>query len=320
MNEIFLWGSIFVVSLATLITAARFFTGAAENVGLAFGMSRFAVGVIIVAVGTSLPELVAAIVAVSKDASEIVSGNVIGASISNLFFVLAIASLFSPQTIQLGDQYIMIDLNYMMGAVFLISLMMLDGAVMWSEGLLGLGAYLAYTFYLFRESGDTEKDILLDKAPDEEVPVRTALTKDAAVLLVSAVLIYFGANYTIEALEHIAEGIGVSKAIISVTVLSIGTTLPEVVVSATAARQGKGEIAIGNILGSCIFNALAISGVASLIGTVRVPPEILNLPLPVFAAGTLLFYLLASYKKVSRWEGVLFLIVYVLFVFKVSGN
>ncbi|MCS7014400.1 MAG: calcium/sodium antiporter [Chloroherpetonaceae bacterium] len=318
MSEILLWSVIFVLSLATLITAARFFTVAAEVVGLAFGMSRFAVGVIIVAIGTSLPELIAAIVAVIKDASEIVAGNVIGASVSNLFFVLAVAALFSKQTIQLGDAYILIDLNYMMGAVFLLSLMMLDGTVTLSEGVLGLAAYLAYMFYLFRES-DTEKDILLDQPAEAGQARSTVSKKDVLILVLSAVLIYFGANYTIEALEHVAEGIGVSKAIISVTVLSIGTTLPEVVVSATAAMQDKGDIAVGNILGSCIFNSLAISGIASIVGAIHVPPELLRLPLPVFAAGTLLFYLLASYKNISRWEGVLFLIIYILFVLKVAG-
>jgi cation:H+ antiporter len=318
MGEITLWGIIFVVSLATLITAARFFTNAAEVVGLALGLSPFAVGVVIVSVGTSLPELIASIVAVSKEVSEVVSGNVIGASISNLFFVLALSAIFARKRIELGDQYILIDLNYLLGATFLLALMMLDGKITFIEGMLGLSAYIAYTLYLLRES-NSEQDILLNESVKNTAKSGKVQLKDAAMLVISGVFIYLGANYTIEALEHIADALQISKAIISVTVLSIGTTLPEAVISATAARQGKGEIAVGNILGSCIFNSLAITGVASMVGVVIVPPEILRFPLPVYGVGALLFYLLTLDKKISRWEGILFLIIYVLFILKVAA-
>lgn len=318
MGELLLWGLIFAVSLATLITASRFFTNAAEVVGLALGMSPFAVGVIIVSVGTSLPELIAAVVAISKGSSEIVSGNVIGASVSNLFFVLALSALFAKQRIELGDQYILIDLNYLLGAAFLLSLMMIDGVITLSEGALGLGAYVAYTFYLLRES-NTEQDILLNESVKEAGAKGKVRPQDVGILVASGVFIYLGANYTIEALEHIAEALEISKAIVSVTVLSIGTTLPEAVISATAARQGKGEIAVGNILGSCIFNSLAITGIGTFVGAITVPPEVLRLPLPVYGVGALLFYLLTLDKRISRWEGLLFLVIYALFILKVAG-
>jgi cation:H+ antiporter len=117
--------------------------------------------------------------------------------------------------------------------------------------MLGLSAYIAYTLYLLRES-NSEQDILLNESVKNTAKSGKVQLKDAAMLVISGVFIYLGANYTIEALEHIADALQISKAIISVTVLSIGTTLPEAVISATAARQGKGEIAVGNILGSCI--------------------------------------------------------------------
>jgi cation:H+ antiporter len=318
MEEIALWGIAFVVSLTTLITAARFFTNAAEVVGLVLGLSPFAVGVVIVSVGTSLPELIASVVAVSKEVSEVVSGNVIGASISNLFFVLALSAIFARKRIELGDQYILIDLNYLLGAAFLLSLMMLDGKITLAEGVLGLSAYIAYTLYLLRES-NSKPDILLSESVKESARSGKGHWKDVAVLVISGIFIYLGANYTIEAIEHIADALQISKAIISVTVLSIGTTLPEAVVSATAAWQGKGEIAVGNILGSCIFNSLAITGIASLVGVIVVPTEILKLPLPVYGVGSLLFYLLTLDKKISRWEGILFLIIYALFILKVAA-
>jgi Ca2+/Na+ antiporter len=121
-------------------------------------------------------------------------------------------------------------------------------------------------------------------------------------------------------LEHLAAGFGVSKAVISITVLSLGTTLPESVVSATAALRGKGEIAVGNILGSCIFNVLFVPGIAVLFGNLDVPPEIVRLPLPSYLGASVLFYLLARDKNISRWEGMLFLILYVLFIVQVVGR
>jgi|LakMenEpi03Aug12_release.lakeMendotaPanAssembly.Ray.scaffolds.fasta_scaffold224490_1 cation:H+ antiporter len=105
----------------------------------------------------------------------------------------------------------------------------------------------------------------------------------------------------------------------SATILALGTTLPETVVSIAAARAGRPEIAVGNILGSCIFNALAVAGVAALIGGVDAPPEIVRLPLPCFLGASLLFYLLTQDRRVSRWEGLLFVAGYLLLVAEIAG-
>ena len=134
----------------------------------------------------------------------------------------------------------------------------------------------------------------------------------------TGVLIYLGARFTITALESIALRLGIAPAIIAVTVLSLGTTLPELVVSATAARAGRSDVAVGNILGSCVFNSLAVAGVASAVGPVTATADLLGLPLPVFAAAALLFYLLTLDKRVSRWEGILFILLYGLFVMEVA--
>lgn len=304
-----LWVSIFVASLALLIVAARLFTGAAESLGRRLGMSAFATGVVIVSIGTSLPELLASIVAVRQGASGVVPGNVLGSSLSNLLFVLGMSTVFAPRSIRLGDQYIAIDLNFLLGAAFIIAVVLHDGSVSAMEGILGLFAYCVYLLYLLRAGSP----------PVGDTPPPAFGLRGAATLAASGVLIYLGARYTVESLTHIAAGLGVSPAIASVTLLSFGTTLPEMVVSAAAARQGKGEVAIGNILGSCIFNALAIPGLASLFGPVSVPAEVVAFPLPFYGGAVLLFYLLTQDKLISRWEGILFLILYGLFVAHLAG-
>jgi cation:H+ antiporter len=310
--ELALWFGMFALALTALVVSARFFTNAAETIGLALGMSAFATGVIIVSIGTSLPELVASVLSVRAGASEIVAGNILGASVSNLFFVLGTATLFARKAIHMGDQYIAIDLNFLVGTAFLVALTCRDGRFTLPEGILALCAYGVYVYYLLRE-GNADSE---GAAPKRRASLRP---QEFAILGAAGLGIYVGGNYTILALERLSDLLHISKAIASVTILSVGTTLPEVVISAVAARQGKGDVAIGNILGSCIFNGLAVSGIASFFGTITIPPAVLALPLPVYGGAILLFYLLAQDKKFSRWEGLLFLILYVLFMGEVAG-
>jgi cation:H+ antiporter len=314
--SILTWFGIFVASLCVLILAARFFTRSAESIGVALGMSSFATGVIIVAIGTSLPELISSVIAVSKGSSEIVSGNVIGSSISNLFFVLALTAILAPASIRLGEQYIFIDLHFLIGSAFLLALTAWDGQVSRLEALLLLAGYLIYTVHLLKE-GKPASD---PGDPSTEKARRSPVQgKDLLIVGVSAVFIFLGANYTITSLEVIAGSLGISKSVISVTLLSLGTTLPESVVSITAARQGKADIAVGNILGSCIFNAMAVTGIASLIDPVSFPEELKTLPLPLYLIGVVFFYLLTQDKKISPWEGLLFLLFYIFFILKMGG-
>jgi cation:H+ antiporter len=307
----------FAVSLVVLIAAARSFTLSAERVGLALGMSPFAIGVLIVSAGTSLPELVASIVAASRGSSEIVVGNVLGANLSNLLLVMGAVAVAARRSIRLGEQYILIDLHFLLGAALLAALALRDGTVGRAEGLALLAAYSVYLVYLMRE-GRTEKDLTLG---GEAAAARAASRfprRDLGVLAVTSGLIYLGARYTIASLETVARLAGVGPDLVALTLLSVGTTLPELVVSASAARAGKADVAVGNVLGSCVFNTLAVMGTASLVRPLAATQDLLTLPLPVFGAAALLFYLLTLDKRVSRWEGMLFLLVYALFILEVA--
>lgn len=301
----------FVLSLAVLLIAARLFTDAAERIGVALGLSPFVIGVLIVGVGTSLPELVASVVSVSKGVSEIVSGNVIGANVSNLLLILgATAVAARTRSIDLGEQYIGIDLNFLLGSTVLLGAVMLDGRIGRLEGGLLVAGYIVFAAYLTGETGGLQRTS----------PVRRRVRwLDVAVLVSSAVGIYFGANWTVSNLQSLATGLGVPAAIVSVTVLSLGTTLPELLVSITASRRGQPAMAVGNVLGSCVFNALAVTGVASLVGPVSVPPSLMAFALPFMAGSTLMFYLLTQDKRISRSEGMLFLVAYTVFIVEISG-
>jgi len=173
----------FAAALALLLVAARFFTGAAERIGLALGMSPFVVGVFIVAIGTSLPELVASVLSVRAGASEIVSGNVLGANAANLLMILGAVSVAVPGgRILLGEQYLFIDLHFLLGATLALGTAMADGRVTPVEGALLLVGYGVYVAYLLAEG----RTATADAAQAESLPGRSrAMARDAAVLVAS---------------------------------------------------------------------------------------------------------------------------------------
>ena len=308
----------FAVGLAILLVAAHFFTAAAERIGLALGMSAFVVGVFIVSIGTSLPELVASLLSVRAGTSEIVAGNVLGANAANLLLILGATSIVVPAgRIVLGEEYLFIDLHFLLGAMVLLGATMADGAITPLEGWLLLVGYGVYMAYLAAEG----RTVTADTAQTAQLPARSRrLAVDAAILVAGAVAIYLGGDRTVAALGRLAAALEIAPAIASVTILAIGTTLPELVISITAARRGLASLAVGNILGACIFNALAVSGAAAASGGVEVPTSLRAFALPFVAAASLLFYLLTQDKRISRWEGMLFLVLFLLFMTRMAGR
>jgi len=182
----------FFLGLAILLVAARFFTGAAERIGLAMGLSPFVVGVFIVAIGTSLPELVASLISVRAGASEIVAGNVLGANAANLLLILGAVSVAVPSgRINLGEQYLFIDLHFLLGATLAVATAMIDGMVTQVEGALLLLAYAVYVAYLLAEGRTDAANAA--QAANLSVP-RRRLAQDSLVLLASGAAIYWVAS------------------------------------------------------------------------------------------------------------------------------
>jgi len=307
---------IFIISLVVLLVSARFLTKAAERLGLYFGMSSFVIGVFIVGIGTSLPELVAGVLAGLAGNSEIVSGNILGANISNIFLILGLIAVLSRKGIDLGGGYIMVDLNFLIGSSLMLGLIMMDGEIAFSEGIFLLATYAIYSHFLLR-SGQQP----LVEMNGTNSPIKTVFPfKALLILLASGVGIYIGADHTVKSIIEIAQYLAVPPSLISLTVLSLGTTLPELAVSITAIRQGKTAIAVGNILGSCVFNALVIPGAVSGFGAIQVPEYLIGFSLPVFVVASVLFYLLTQDKKISPSEGLLFLVFYAFFISKAVAS
>jgi cation:H+ antiporter len=260
----------------------------------------------------SLPELISGIIAVNKGVSEILPGNIMGSSISNILLITGIAVVLNKKSITLNSAYIYIDLHFLLGSFMFFYMIAYDGLIDFAEAAIGIIIFIVYSFYLIKGGALAENVTQQKKQP---LP-----SKDILILLICAVGIYFGAEYTIAALEKIAGYMQVPSSIVALTLLSLGTTLPELAVNVSAIKKGKAEMALGNVLGSCIFNALVIPAVASGIGKIHVPDTLLHFSLPVMAACGLLFYLLTQDKKISVWEGLMFVCLYALFIIKVAAG
>lgn len=300
---------VFILALAGLLASAQFFTSAAEKVGHYLKLPPFVIGVFIIGIGTSLPELVSAIFAVNKGVSEIIPGNVFGANVSNIFLVLGVVAALSRSGIELSSRYIMIDLHYMLGTALLLLFVAYDGQIRWTEGLVLSAAFMIHSIYVLRSDSDHSGE----KKEQKSFPA-----KEIGIMLLAGVGIYFSGEYTVSSLEKMALALAIPPSIVSLTILSFGTTLPELVVSLLLIRKNKSEEAVGNVLGSSIFNTTMIPAIASFVGTVTVPADLLSLPIYVFLGATVFFYLLTQDKKISSWEGMLFVLFYVAFILKTA--
>lgn len=289
------------MSLTVLVLASDRFIGAAEKIGLSFGISPFIIGVTIVAFGTSLPELATSIVSVYSGTSEIVIGNVIGSNITNILLVLGLTAIIGKEII-LDFDVMDVDMPLLFASAFLLLFVISDQNVSIFEAILFLTGLVIFLLNSLR--GDKDDDFERSK-----VDLKTWM-----ILILGGVMVYYGANYTIDAIKSISAKVGVSPEIISLTAVALGTSLPEVIVSISAARRGKHAIAVGNVLGSNIFNTYAVMGIPALLGNLVIPADTLKFSAPFMIAVTVLFGLVCISRRISKWEGFAFVLFYAFYI------
>lgn len=315
MSELLIWTAIFIASLYVLIRASEFFTDSAEKIGLFFGLPAFIVGVTIVAIGTSLPELISSIFAVLEGSSEIVVGTVVGSNIANIFLVLGMAAIVSKK-LKITYELLHVDVPILVISAFLFAVMIFDGIFTLPEAIFSLIGIVAYFLYVINTQ-KIHKDVEIKKEMKVKLREKKQLKPMTwVILLISTVFIYFGARYAIESVIKLSSIIGIGTEIIALGAVALGTSLPELTVSIVAARKGKPEIAVGNILGSNIFNTFAVMGIPAFFGVVVIPFGILSFALPMMLIATLLFFFITQNKEVTKWEGYFLLLFYVFFIGK----
>lgn len=306
---LFFWIALFLISLALLIKAADYFTNFSEKIGIALGLSPFIVGVTIVSIGTSLPELASSVLASLSGNSEIVAANVLGSNIANILLVVGVAAIFAGK-LKVKRNIIDLDLPLLVGgSVILLMVLLWDGSISFFEGVISLVAYFIYIRYLMS---------LQSEQKDKNKKPWTKLSfKLIAGIVVSGLVVAVGANYVIESVVKISEILDVGKAVIGMSAVAIGTSLPELFVAISAARKKNYEVAVGSVFGSNIFNGCVALGLPALFAEVNVSPDTVTIALPFFIAATLLFVISGVTKKIYSWEGWIYVLIYILFIGKI---
>ena len=308
--EALTWIGIFLISLFVLIKSSDYFTDIAEKIGLYFGIPQFIVGVTIVSIGTSLPELASSLFAQAAGNSEIIAGNVVGSNIANILLVLGVAAIIGRR-MKISWELMHVDSPLLIISAFLIWFMLRDGLFTLPEGVICILGYIIYVHYTLTSQKTHKSETKVKKPKLQQM--------DFIILALSVVGIYYGAKYTIDAVVSIATLYNIGADIVAISAVSIGTSLPELMVSVVAARKGKAELAVGNVLGSNIFNSFMVLGIPSLFGSIVVGEQLITFALPVMLAATFMYLFSTQIKEVTRWEGWMFLLFYVFFIARLFG-
>lgn len=328
---LWIWILVFLASLFALVKGAEWLLGSAEKIGLVIGMSPFIVGVLIVGLGTSFPELISAFVAVYAGVLDVPVANALGSNIANILLIVGVSAVVG-RGLSVSKSLIDLDLPLLAISTFIFLGVVYDGTVTFVEGLILLVFYSVYLLYtLFHGKDKNIKTELLRLLPSRkkkestpdiafEVPRSKKIdTRDILFLIAGIVLLSIGAKYLVDSLISLSALTGIATGLITLVAVAFGTSLPELLVSVKAARKGDSSVALGNIFGSNVFNILVVVGLPALVSPLVVDQKTLSFGLPVLLIATFLFILSGTSRKVHAWEGILYIFLYLFFIGKLFG-
>ena len=289
-----------VLGFVLLVKGADWFVDGASGIAAKLHIPQLVIGLPIVAMGTSAPEAAVSISAALKGSADITIGNIVGSNILNILIILGLASAIVP--IAVAKSTIRVDIPFMLAITGVLLVLGWDQTITFTDGLIMLvlfAGYLGYMLYMAKKGGE-EGDEIRD------------LTLWQALLytVLGLVLIVWGANIAVDAATALARIFGLSERFIGLTVVALGTSLPELFTSVTAAQKGNADIAIGNIVGSNIFNILFVVGLSAMIVPVPFTPNFRIDTIVAIAAGVMLLLCSLRQKRLVRWHGFAMLLAY----------
>ena len=288
------------IGFCMLVKGADYFVDGAAGIATKFGIPQLVVGLTIVAMGTSAPEAAVSITGAMSGAADIAVGNVVGSNILNILIILGITGVITTVAVQKSTLFI--EIPFMLAiTVVLIFLGLSGNELTFVEGIIFWVLFIIYLVYLY---------ILAKKGTDEEKAEDRPVWKLLLFVIAGGVVVVLGANVSVNAATAIAEAIGISERFIGLTIVALGTSLPELVASVTAARKGNADIAIGNIVGSNIFNILFVLGTSALITPIPYQSNFLVDGIIAVAAGVLLWIATIKNKALGRIGGIVMLLCY----------
>lgn len=275
-----------IIGLALLVYSADYFIDGASSIATRFGMSKFLIGMIIIGIGTSAPEIVVSVFSALENASGLALGNAYGSNIVNILLVLGTTALISPLLIQKG--LVRSDFLILLGITALAIAQVWDGQISRLDSIiliLGLAVFVGWQIYVAKKNPATS-----DNSDDEIASF--SMGKAVAFLIGGLVVLVLSSRLVVWGAVEIAKAVGMSELIIGLTVVAVGTSLPELVSSIIAAKKGEDDMAVGNVIGSNIFNTLAVVGVAGFIAPMSVPAEVISRDIWVMAGVTVGLFIL----------------------------
>ena len=283
-----------------LVKGADWFVDGASGIAVKLRIPQLVIGLTIVAMGTSAPEAAVSISAALKGSADITIGNIVGSNILNILIILGLASAIVP--IAVAKSTIRVDIPFMLLITGVLLALGWDATITLIDGLIMLvlfAAYLGYMLYMAKKGGEEGEEI-------RDMNLWQALL----YTVIGLVLIVWGADVAVDAATSLARIFGLSERFIGLTVVALGTSLPELFTSVTAARKGNADIAIGNIVGSNIFNILFVVGLSAMIVPVPFTPNFRIDTIVAIAAGVMLLLCSLRQKKLVRWHGIAMLLGY----------
>ena len=303
--ELILQIVLLVVGFTMLVKGADWFVDGAAGIAVKFGIPQLVVGLTIVAMGTSAPEAAVSITGAMNGAADIAVGNVLGSNILNILIILGLTGFITNVAIQKST--LMMEMPFMMVITVVFAVLGLnDGNVGFTEGVILWILFLVYLGYLF---------VLAKKGnQEEEKQENRPIWKLVLLGVIGGAIVVLGADITVDAATAIAKAVGLSERFIGLTIVALGTSLPELVTSVTAARKGNSDIAIGNIVGSNIFNILFVIGTSALIVPVIYEATFLVDAIVALAAGVVLWIATIRKKMLTRPWAITMLIGYAIYL------
>lgn len=302
--------ALLAVGFALLVKGADWFVEGAGKVAEKFGIPQLVIGLTIVAIGTSLPEAAVSVSAALKGSAEITIGNILGSNIMNILLILGITSVITPIAVQKSTVKYELPFVIVMSAL-LMGIGYTDRVVGRSDGLILWGLMFCYLGYLLRMAklgGNVPEE--LSGGDRQEQDKQMPVWKMLLLIVAGGVMIVLGSDVAVDAATELARIFGMSERLIGLTIVAFGTSLPELVTSATAAVKGKADIAVGNIVGSNVFNILFVVGTSALITPVAYDANFFVDSIVCIAAAVLLWVLVLKNKRLGRVGGACMLVGY----------
>jgi cation:H+ antiporter len=301
---------LFIAGFVLLTLGADLLVRSASRLAVMIGISPLVIGLTIVAYGTSAPELAVSIQSAYAGSDDLALGNVVGSNIFNILVIVGLSAMITPMIV--SQQLVRLDIPLMIGVSVLMTVMGLDGTIGRFDGIILVMLLIGYTVWTIRQSRKEQKEIA--EQYEREFGIKKEATTTRAplqiVMLIGGVLLLaLGSQWLVDGAVAIALALEISELIIGLTIVAVGTSLPEVATSVVASIRGERDIAVGNIIGSNIFNILSVLGISSVVSPagINVPAAAMSFDIPVMLAVSFACLPIFFHEsRINRWEGALF--------------